>query len=135
MTLQYSTVLRTDEVSQIQTAVAAAGGQAILNIYAGTEPANCATALSGNTLLCTIDLPATFLTAANGATAIDGTWSGTGASAAGTGTTATFFRILDSAGTCHVQGAIPADMTLQNTSIASGQTVTITSFTVTAGNA
>lgn len=130
MTLQYSTALRTNEVSQIQTTVAAAGGQATLVIYSGTEPANCATALSGNTALCTIDLPTTFLTAANGVTTIDGSWS-VAASATGT---ATFFRILDSAGTCHVQGAIPADMTLQNTSIASGQTVTITSFSVTAGN-
>ena len=135
MTLQYSAALRTNEVGEIQLTVAAAAGQATLVLYSGTEPANCATALSGNTALCVIDLPTTFLTAATGATTIAGTWSGTGAAAASTGTTATFFRILDSAGVCHVQGAIPADMTLQNTSIASGQAVTITSFTVTAGNA
>jgi hypothetical protein len=34
-----------------------------------------------------------------------------------------------------MQGAIPADMTLDNTSIATGQTVTVNTFTLTAGNA
>ena len=51
------------------------------------------------------------------------------------------FRIYDSGGTvCGIQGTITAtagggDMTLDNTSIASGQQVTITSFTLTDANA
>ena len=55
--------------------------------------------------------------------------------------TAGHFRLLDSGGTtCHAQGTVTAtggggDLTLDNTSIASGQSVTITSFTLTAGNA
>jgi hypothetical protein len=49
------------------------------------------------------------------------------------------FRIYQGA-TCHVQGSITVtggggDMTLDNTSIASGQQVTITSFSITAGGA
>jgi hypothetical protein len=55
--------------------------------------------------------------------------------------TAGHFRIYDSGGTtCHIQGSITAtggggDMELNNTSIAATQTVTITSFTLTDGNA
>ena len=63
-----------------------------------------------------------------------GTWSGSG-SAAGT---AASFRIKQST-TWHLQGTITAtgdggDMTLDNTSIASGQTINITTFTITDGN-
>jgi hypothetical protein len=35
---------------------------------------------------------------------------------------------------CVVQGNVTTDLTLNNTNIASGQTVQVTSFTVTAGN-
>lgn len=48
---------------------------------------------------------------------------------------------MDSSGTvCHEQGTITAtggggDMTVDNTSIASGQTVTVTTKTFTEGNA
>lgn len=59
--------------------------------------------------------------------------------ASGTGTAATF-RIYDGSAVCHIQGNVTAtggggDLTLDNTSLASGQTVTITTFTVTAANA
>jgi hypothetical protein len=76
--------------------------------------------------------------ASAGSKALLGTWQDTSADATGT---AGYFRILDSTGTtCHAQGTITAtggggDLTLDNTSIASGQTVTVTSFTLTAGNA
>lgn len=128
MAFQYGTTLRNNQVSQIQTTVGSTG--ATLVIYTGTEPATPATALSG-TLLCTISLPSTFLTSSGGVTTIAGTWSAT-ASATGT---AGYFRILDSVPTCHVQGNVTSDLVLNNTSIASGQTVTVTSFSVTAGNA
>ena len=36
---------------------------------------------------------------------------------------------------CHVQGNVTTDLVLNNTSITNGQTVTVTQFTVTAGNA
>jgi hypothetical protein len=42
--------------------------------------------------------------------------------------------MYDSGGTCHIQGNVTSDLILNNTNIASGQTVTVTSFTVTAGN-
>jgi hypothetical protein len=131
MTLQYSTTLRTNQVGQIQTTVGAAG---VLKVFSGAKPANCAAGDPAG-LLATIALPAAFLTSAAGATALAGSWATTG-SAAGT---AASFRIYDSAANCHVQGAVTAtgsggDLTLDNTSIALGQPVTVTSCVVTGGN-
>ena len=66
-----------------------------------------------------------------------GTWT-VAAVAAGT---AAHYRIVDNAGTtCHEQGSVTltgggGDMTLDNTSIAAAQVVTITAKTLTAGGA
>jgi len=91
------------------------------------------------TLLAEMTLPSDWMAAASsGSKAMSGTWAD--ASANNTGT-ADFFRIWDSAGTtCHLQGTVTAtggggDLTLDNTSIAAGQAVSITSFTLTDGNA
>jgi hypothetical protein len=127
MTFQYGTVLRNNQVSQIQTSI---GGSGTLKIFSGAEPANCAAA-DPTGLLCTITLPASFLTSSGGVTTIAGTWS---AAATGTGTAASF-RMYDGSSVCHVQGNTTTDLVLNNTSISTGQTVTVTSFTVTAGNA
>jgi hypothetical protein len=133
MALQYGTTLRNNQVSQIQNTVAAAGTTAMqLRIYSGAQPANCAAAEPAG-LLATIVLPAAFLTSSGGVTTIAGVWS---VAASGTGTAASW-RIYDQAGTpvCHVQGNTTTDLVLNNQSIASGQTVTVTQFSVTAGNA
>ena len=126
MAFQYGATLRNNQVGQIQTTVGSSG---TLKIFSGAEPANCAAA-DPSGLLCTITLPSTFLTSSGGATTIAGAWS---ASASGTGTAASF-RIYDGSSVCHVQGNVTSDLVLNNTSIASGQTVTVTSFTVTQGN-
>lgn len=83
-------------------------------------------------------LPADYLAAASaGSKAKTGTWSGTGAAAG----SAAHFRIVDSAGTtCHMQGTVTAtggggDLTLDNVSIAIGQVVTVSTFTISRGNA
>lgn len=99
-------------------------------IYSGSLPANCA-ASSPSGVLCTISLPSTFLTSSGGVTTISGTWS---ANASATGTAACF-RVFDSSSNCHIQGNVTSDLVLNNTSITSGQTVTVTAFSVTAGNA
>jgi hypothetical protein len=130
MAFQYGATLRNNQVGQIQTTI---GGTGRLVIFSGAEPANCAAADPAGPL-ATIALPATFLTSAAGVTTIAGTWSAT---ASATGTAASF-RMYDtpvSAGVCHVQGNVTTDLVLNNTSITSGQTVTVTSFSVTAGNA
>lgn len=130
MAFQYGATLRNNQVSQIQTTVGATGR---LVIFSGAEPANCAAADPAG-VLATIALPAAFLTSTGGVTTIAGTWS---VAASATGTAASF-RIYDtpvSAGVCHVQGNTTTDLVLNNQSITSGQTVTVTSFSVTAGNA
>ena len=108
----------------------------LLRLYTGSVPANCAASEVG-TLLVSMTLPAAWLSAASaGVKSLNGTWTGT---AAATGTAA-HFRIYDSTGTtCHAQGTVTAtggggDCTVDNTSVASGQTVTATSFSFTAGN-
>ena len=135
MAVQLSTTVRNAELDAIETAISTS---AILKIRTGSAPATCATADSG-TVLATLNLPSDWLAAASGgAKAISGTWQDTSADNTGT---AAHFRIYDSGGTtCHIQGTVTAtagggDMTLDTTSITSGGTVTITSFTLTAGNA
>jgi hypothetical protein len=132
MALQYSTTLRNNQVDQIESTI---GSAPKLRILTGSPPANCASAQTG-TLLVEITLPTDWLAPASGGTVSkNGTWSAT-ASASGT---AGYFRIVDASGTtCHMQGTVGtsgADMTIDNTSINSGQTVTVTSFSITAGNA
>src|ERR1043166_1828447 len=71
------------------------GNAALLRLYSGSEPADCATSASG-TLLCEMTLPSNWLGAASsGVASKAGTWSGTGASGASTGTNAGYFRIYD----------------------------------------
>lgn len=135
MALQYSVTVRNAQLDALETAV---GTSAILKIRSGSAPANCATADSG-TVLATVNLPSDWMAAASsGSKAKSGTWEDTSADATGT---AAHWRLYASDGTtCHAQGTITAtggggDMTLDNTSINSGQTVTVTSFTISAGNA
>lgn len=134
MAIQLGTTYRNAAADQFETSV---GTAPKLQIRTGAQPANCAAADSG-TLLCELTLPSDWLAAASGgAKVLAGSWTGTGAAAG----TAAHFRVKDSAGTtCHMQGSVTAtggggDMTLDNTSIASAQTVTITSFTLTVGGA
>jgi hypothetical protein len=135
MAFQFSTAARNAALDAIETA---AGASAILRIRSGAAPASCATADSG-TVLATMNLPSDWLAAASGGSkAKSGTWEDTAADAAGT---AAHFRIYASDGTtCHIQGSVTGtggggDMTLDNVSIAVGQQVTITSFTLNAGGA
>ena len=133
MAIQYSTTVRNNQLDQV---VASAGTAALLRIYTGSAPADCATAASG-TQLVEITLPSDWMAAASsGSKAKSGTWSGT--ASAGSGATPGYFRIYDSAGTtCHVQGTAgvgSGDLSLDGT-ITSGQTITISTFTLTAGNA
>ena len=126
MTFQYGTTLRNNQVAQIQTSVGASGS---LKIFSGAEPANCGSA-DPSGLLATMSLPATFLTSSGGVTTLAGTWS-TAAIATGTAQT---FRMYDNSSVCHVQGNTTTDLVLNNTSLTAGQTVTVTQFSVTAGN-
>lgn len=100
---------------------------AILEIRSGAGPGaeNAAT----GTLLASITLPATPWAAASaGSKAKSGTWQDT--SADGTGTAA-HYRLKNAADTRRIDGTVgqgTGDLSLDNTSIVVGQTVTVNSF-------
>ena len=120
--------------AQQQGLITYAGSGAIINIYNGTQPANANTALSGQTLLVSLPISGSFGTDSNGTITLSAVTNGT---AVATGT-AQFFRITQSNGTTVVMdgsvGTSSADMILNNTSIASGQTVSISSGTIIRAN-
>lgn len=128
MALQLSTSVRNAMLDAIETTV---GTSAIIEIRTGSAPATCATADSGSVLV-TYNLASDWAAAASSgskalsSTPISGTAGATG--------TAGHFRVKDSGGTTtHAQGTITAtggggDMTVDNTSITSGQSVNITSL-------
>jgi len=127
MTYRYSVVVNNNKLDSIETSIPNPKFQ----IWSGTAPAIGAAA-TGLKLL-EITLPADWMqTAASGVKQKSvAAWSGT----AGNAGTAGYFRITQTDGTtAAIQGDIPADMTLDNTSIANGQTVTVNSFTINAAN-
>ena len=135
MALQYSVAVRNAQLDAFETTV---GTAAVLKIRSGSVPATCSTADAG-TVLASCTLPSDWMSAASaGAKAKNGTWEDTSADATGT---AAHFRLYASDGTtCHAQGTVTAtggggDMTVDSTSFTSGQSFSVTGFTLTAGNA
>ncbi len=123
----------------LESGLDAAFNSGKFRIYSGAAPG--ASAVATGTLLADITLPAdAFSAAAAAAKAKNGTWSTTGAAAG----TAGYFRIITSTDTnantqneARIEGTVTAtgdggDVTLDNTSIAVGQSVTMTAFTLTA---
>lgn len=133
MTIQASTTVRNARLDAIETAV---GTAAVVKIRTGAQPANCAAADSGTVLVSWTLASDWAAAAASGSKSFSGTPIGTTASATGT---AAHYRLYASDGTtCHMQGTVATsggDMTIDNTSVNSGQTVNITSWSITDGNA
>ena len=132
MALQYSLTVNNARLDAVETAT---GATAKLRFYTGAMPANCAAARTG-TLLVEMALPSDWMNAASGGTKTKlGVWSGV--AVAGAAATPGYACIMDNAGTtCHLQGTsgvgsgdIPVDGT-----ITSGQTVTVSTFTLNAAN-
>lgn len=135
MALQYSAAVRNARLDAVESTI---GTSPILRIRDGSAPANCAAADTG-VVLAEMTLPSDWMAAASGGTkALLGTWQDASANATGT---AGHFRIYDSGGsTCHIQGSCTTtggggQLELSSTSIVSGDPVTVTAFTLTAGNA
>lgn len=133
MAIQMSTELRNARLDAIETVL---GASPILKIRSGSVPANCAAADSG-TVLSTINLPSDSMAAAAAAVKSKlGTWSDSAADATGN---AAHWRLYKNDGTtCVMQGTCAigsGDMPLDNTSIASGQGVTISAFDLTEAGA
>jgi stage V sporulation protein SpoVS len=134
MALKYSTTLRNAQLDAITTAVGTSG---ILRIYSGSRPANVAAAISGTLLAECVCNASAFAAAASGGVLTANAISND--SSANNSGTASHYRLFRSDGTTAViDGDVStsgADLNLDNTSINSGQVVSITSFTITAGNA
>lgn len=135
MAIQFSVAVRNARLDAIETAI---GANPIMRIRTGAPPASCATADSG-TVLATLNLPSDWMAAAaSGSKSMLGTWQDAAADASGI---AGHFRIYDSTGTtCHLQGTVTAtggggDLQVDNVNFATGQQFTVTSFTLTDGNA
>lgn len=138
MAINISTALRNQIVNGITNGAAGINfDSGTLEIRTGAAPGPDAAATG--TVLATITLPAdAFGAASSGSAAKSGTWEDASADAGGT---AGYFRIIQSGdangatgstderieGTC---GSGSGDLDLDNTSISAGQTVTISTFTV-----
>lgn len=132
MAIKMSVAVRNAMMNAYETTI---GTSPKLRIYTGNPPAAVTAAATG-VMVCEIELPSDWLTAAeNGVISKNGEWAGT-ASADGI---AGYYRILNNAGTVtHEQGTVATsggDMLINNTNVAVGQSITVTSYTKTAGNA
>ena len=137
MAVQLNVATRNARLDQVESLN---GASCALEIRTGAQPADCASASTG-TILVTINLPADWMNAASsGSKTKLGTWQDTSADNTGT---AAHFRVYNSQATkdgttCFMQGTVgqgSGDLSLDNTSITAGQTVTINTFTLTDGNA
>jgi len=134
MAIQYLNSIRDAKLDAIETTILASGAPT-LTIWTGSAPAFPSTANAAETVLATIAMGADPFTAASaGVKGKNGTWEDTSADASGT---AAHFRVHFTT-TCFMQGTVgqgSGDLSLDNSTIASGQTVTITQFDITEGNA
>jgi len=136
MTFQTSVAVGNAQLDAFETQI---GTSAVVKIFTGAEPANCAAADPAG-LLVTITLPSDWMNAASGRSkTLLGTWSAT---ASATGTAASFRLYASDGTTCGAQGSVTftgsgGDMTIDavGAAITSGNTVTVTTFTLGGGNA
>lgn len=129
-----STALRTARVAAIEGNIGASPKIKLFSLGGVAAPANCAAADVG-VVLCTIDLPADWLTtAAAGAVSKNGTWSGVNTA---TGV-ADFFRLYASDGTtCHMQGTAGTagvDLVLSSDTLYNGFDTNVIAFSISDGN-
>jgi hypothetical protein len=133
--LKYPTTLRNNQLDEI---TALAGTSALLRIYDGTQPANANTAIGAQVLLAELVCDATAFAAAASSGALTANAISNDASANASGT-ASWFRLVASNGTTVVMdgsvGTTGSDLNLNSVSITSGQTVSVSSFVITGGNA
>jgi len=130
--LAYSTTVRNNRMTQILNAIDGGAGAGLWRIYDGSRPATCGTA---TTLLAELTLSDPSGSVASQALTFSAITADAAANASGT---ATWFRVVDSTGTCCVDGNVGtsgSDLNLNSTAISVGQEVSITSAVITEGNA
>jgi hypothetical protein len=137
MAIQLSVAVRNARGNAIESTV---GTSAKLQIWSGSAPASCAAAATGTKLAefaLASDWANAFASGAASPWLIGLPLSTTGLAA----NTAGYYRFTDTAATtCHKQGTVTAtggggDATIDNTSIAVGQAVNVTGWSITESNA
>lgn len=136
MAISLAQDVRQAMLDQITAQVDAGTGAGKVRIYSGTRPANANTALSGNTLL--VEFTLTDPSAAAATAAIPSVLAfdadpDISATAVATGT-ASFARVVDSDNNAVFDGDVgtsSADFVITSTSITTGQTINLTSGTLT----
>lgn len=129
--IHLATPLANSMLGEIGPALDAGPAGGTIKVYAGSQPADAMTALSGQTLLATftLDAAASFGAPSARAVAVDASpvLTATGAAAG----TATWFRAADSTGTTVLDGDVSAtggngDLQLNTTTISVGLALEIT---------
>lgn len=135
MALKLSTEVRNARLDALENEI---GVSPVLKVFSGAPPADTSSPNTG-TVLATINLPSDWMAdASSGQKVLSGSWTDSSADATGT---AGHFRIFNTGETlCHIQGTITTtggggDMEVDNSSFNSGQTFTVSSFTLVEGNA
>jgi hypothetical protein len=130
LAVKFNTTLRNAIANAVETTI---GTSPTLQIRTGSPPAGPDSAASG-TLLATVSVPSDWLTdASSGAKSKSGTWTAT---AVGTGDVG-HWRMMQGS-TCFAQGHAGlsgASMTVSALALVPDQTFTVSTVTVTAGNA
>lgn len=135
--LSYTVTCKNNRLDQVTALIDGGAGAGLLRIYDGTQPANADTAVSTQNLLAELTLtdPAA-AAASSGVLTLSAITSDSSANATGT---ASWFRVVDSVGNAVLDGDVSTsaagtgDLQLDSTSITAGQTVNVTSFTITHG--
>lgn len=123
--MHYSQTLRHAQLAQIEATI---GASPHLKIFDGTPPGGTSGSDTGSVLV-DMTLPSDWLAAPSGGSVVkSGTWEVV-ASLSGT---ATYWRIFTGS-TCHMQGDM-TELVLTSNDIVESETVTISSFQITAGN-
>lgn len=126
MSAGYSMALRNAQLDAITAQVGNAG---LLRIYDGTQPA---TGGAATTKLAEFTLGTPYAPGAAAAVLSPTLPSATTGIANGT---ATWFRVTNSGGTQVTDGTVGVEMILSSTSISAGGPVSVTSWTISRGNA
>lgn len=135
MPLRINTTVRSSRMTQILNAIDAGASAGKLRLYDGTQPAGGGTATN---MLAELTLSDPSGSVTNGVLTFNAITSGTGTAAAGAGTVATWARIVDSNGTWVVDctvGTSGADINLNSATIVQNATVSVSSASLTDGNA
>jgi hypothetical protein len=132
--ISYATALQTTRMEAVKTVIDAGAGAGVLTIYGGARPATGA-ALSGQTLLATLTLSDPCGTVTGGVLTFSAITADASADADGT---ATWARITDSTGAFVADlnvGTSDADIILNTVNIVTGGEVSISTASITEGNA